>query len=567
MSKKTDKQTSKQPVDSLLGFIYNRKPSDKLILYLFLTAFVLCGLFTLAEISKHQSVTIPHDGGVLKEGVVGTPRFVNPVLAITRADQDLVALTYSGLLKLGADGKLENDIADTLTISEDGLVYNLTLKPNYTFHDGVPVTAEDIAYTIDLIQNDELKSPLRGNWNGVETEVISSTEINFILPTSYAPFVENLTVGILPKHIWSDLTTEELPFSQHNTEPIGSGPYKVGAISYNDAGLIKKYTLEAADRPKKANISIVEVFFYETPAKLTEAYELGEITNTTTLIDESTSTIVTPLPRVFTLYFNQNKSPVLREKAVRESLNLLVDRDELASVVFENQVVPAISPIPSGLYDADQIASSSEQTASAVLEASGWTLTEDSQWQKELDGSTTTLSVEISTANEPVFTKTATYLERVWSEAGIDVSVNIYEQSDLVQSVIRPRNYETLLFGADTGRALDLYPFWHSAEREDPGLNVGLYTNIATDAILEDLRATQDAEERNELITSFLAEIKNDVPAIFLFSPVLTYTLDPTIKYQTVTNLTKPSERFSTIENWYIKESNVWPLFQEENRE
>ncbi|MEZ4199988.1 MAG: ABC transporter substrate-binding protein [Candidatus Paceibacterota bacterium] len=158
-------------------------------------------------------MTVPHSGGTLVEGVVGTPRFINPVLAIGRADHDLVALTYSGLMKLDTDGNLVPDLAKDITVSEDGTVYNITLNEDRYFHDGTPLTAADVLFTIGLIQDPELKSPLRGNWAGVVVEELGEYELNLILEDAYAPFLENLTVGILPKHIWSGLSTEEMPLA------------------------------------------------------------------------------------------------------------------------------------------------------------------------------------------------------------------------------------------------------------------------------------------------------------------------------------------------------------------
>ena len=228
----------------LVGTIESKRPSDRFILRILF--FTCLGALIMASIvwSNSNSNLTAASGGTIKEGVIGIPRFVNPALAVTRADLDITALIYSGLMKINPDGALVPDVADNVTVSDDGKTYNVLIKKNLRFHDGTPLTARDVAYTIGLIQDGDLKSPLRGNWADVTVEEIGEYELNIVLSQAYAPFIENFTVGILPKHIWSTLPIEQIPFSLKNTEPIGSGPFMVDTITRNDAGLINVYHLK-----------------------------------------------------------------------------------------------------------------------------------------------------------------------------------------------------------------------------------------------------------------------------------------------------------------------------------
>jgi len=523
--------------------------------------------------------TVPTAGGTFIEGVIGTPRFVNPVLAITRADNDLAALTYSGLMKLGESGQVESDLAESLTISEDGLVYNVVLRDNAYFNDGVKVTADDVAFTIGLIQEPELKSPLRGNWTGVVVEKINEREINFVLETAYSPFIENLTIGILPKHIWSTLSNEELPFSQHNTEPIGSGPYQLNAIKRNPAGLINEYELKAANRGSDtAKVEKLIVRFFQNETALLTALNNKEISGTASLSEINVSKlnqsewniVAQPLPRVFSIFLNQNKTPALRESAVREALELMIDRDIIVNLAASGYGSPTSLPIPAQFYGIESVSSSSTITntpeekltrAKDLLFKAGWVSSTDGRWIKNIDGVETPLAITLRSANSGTFERTATYLESVWKKLGIDVKVELFEQSDLVQTVIRPRDYQVLLFGIENGRTLDLYPFWHSSQREDPGLNISLYTNIATDKLLQTLRTERDPEIRQTSLTAFVDILAEERPIISLFSPMSLYVLSPQVREVMPPRIVKPSERFSNIPEWYLKESNVWPIF------
>ena len=565
-------------VDRLFGYIDNRLPSDRLIINVLLISCVILGVITLLTLNKSNTVTVPTSGGTLIEGVIGAPRFVNPVLAITKADHDLVALLYSGLMRLGNSGQLENNLAESVTLSEDGRVYNIVIKNNLVFHDNSPLTADDVAFTIALVQDPELKSPLRGNWTGVEVEVLGEHEINLVLEDAYTPFLENLTMGILPKHIWSELATEELPFSQYNTEPIGTGPYRVGDIKRSLSGLVDEYQLTVVETENSPNIESIVMRFYQNEAEILTALEEQEITSSAALSYEILPTLDTeelqiieePLPRVFSLYFNQNKSPVVRDEGVRKALSTVVNRDDLVEFTLNGFGTPTASPIPVGfrkVQSDDQEDSETEEnpdklaTAKEILIDAGWTQTEAGTWEKEIDETNTELTITIRTANAPVFEATTEYLKSVWEPLGVTVGVELFEQNDLVQAVIRPRDYEALLFGADIGRSMDYYPFWHSSQREDPGLNVALYTNITTDKILEDLRTTTSEDEKEALLDKFVSEIVSEQPAIFLFNPSFIYVLTKNINHLPMSRLSRPSERFSNIKDWHMSESKVWPLF------
>ena len=556
-------------LDRFFRYLDRRPPSDRFLFVTTLWVGLLAVVMAIFAWNGTYSQSYPSQGGTFSEGIIGTPRFVNPVLAVTRADHDLVELVYSGLMSLNQSGNLVEDLAASVTISDDGTVYNVMLREDIFFHDGERVDTDDIAYTIGLIQTAELKSPLRGSWNGIEVEVIDEREINFVLEEAYVPFIENLTVGILPKHIWESLAIEELPFSQHNTEPIGSGPYQIKTVVRDAAGLIDDYTLEAVS-PEATNISLVRLHFYQNELELLAAFEKNEVIASASLsneaariLDADTYTIhQAALPRVFSVFVNQNRTAALREPAAREALSVAVNRSELIDEVLAGFGDPTNSPLPTTPYTTNT-ASSGLAAATAILEGAGWERQVNGRWSKEISEVDTELAITITTANTPVFEATAAYLERIWTELGVSVSVALFEQSDLVQAVIRPRDYQALLFGADVGRSYDLYPFWHSSQRSDPGLNVSLYANITTDALLEEVRTTQDESERTEKLTQIATEITTEQPAIFLYNPAFVYVVATDVENVSLPNMNRPSERFTSIQDWYMDKETLWPIFSD----
>ncbi len=562
------------------SFIQRRKLSDRLLFNGALIAVFISVLFAIATINDLFTTSVPTQGGTLVEGIVGTPRFVNPVLAINRADHDMVALIYSGLVKLDEKGELVPDIAESIQLSEDGKTYRVVLRKGVRFHNGSELKARDVAYTIALIQNPELKSPLRGNWDGVVIEEVNEYELNIVLEEAYTPFMENLTVGILPRELWDELPIEQVPFSGNNTQPVGTGPYMVTDVLRNKSGLINSYKLSAfTNTSKTPNITTLVFNFYQNEDELLQALSEKRIGSTPSVsteniskIDQSTYAIIeSQLPRTFAVYFNQNKSAALRDQSARNALSLVVDRDALVEKVVHGFGTPTTSPIPPGFLDSSASSTQTGATTSiniiekaqSILRDGGWIKTETGTWEKEIDKSKVTLALTLSTANSPLFDQTATYVAEVWKSIGVEVTVSQFEQTDLVQAVIRPRDFDALLYGADIGRQVDLYPFWHSSQKNDPGLNIAQYTNIDVDARLQKLRTLTDPTAKTENIEKIASIIEDDRPAVFLFSPTFLYVLDKSVTASPFTRQSRSSERFANIATWHIKSDNVWPIFSQ----
>ncbi len=243
-----EKRKKKDLISSFFAYLERLPVGDRFFLKVTLLALFAFSIWFLIAVSMGSQIQIASRGGNLTEGVVGTPRFVNPVLAVTRADKDLSALIYEGLMRLGPEGTLVPNVAESVTVSDDGLTYNVVLRKDVEFQDGTPLTSLDVIFTVGKIQEASLASPLRPSFDGVTVEQIGEHELNFVLPEPYAPFIENLTFGILPQHIWKDATNEEFPFSQRNSEPIGSGPYQVDKINRNASGIPEEYILRSFSR-------------------------------------------------------------------------------------------------------------------------------------------------------------------------------------------------------------------------------------------------------------------------------------------------------------------------------
>lgn len=548
-------------------------------LFLFF-AVLLCisSVGLLYTLKGTMAVTVPAKGGSLTEGVLGTPRFINPVLAISDADRDLTALVYSGLLRATQSGGYEEDLAESYTISEDGKTYTFVLRPHLTFHDGSALTAEDVVYTVLKAQDPALKSPLRANWDGVTAVAVDARTVEFTLKSAYAPFIENLTLGILPKARWASISDEEFPFSELNAEPIGSGPYRVDSVSRSSSGIPSSYTLRSFGNYALGEpyLSRLTLKFYQSESTLMVALSRGDIEaasgispgNVSSLPKENIHT--SPLNRVFGVFFNQNQSVVLRDKTVREALSSAVNRAELVEEVLGGYGTPLVGPVPPTLGGTtyERPALRSAELAAAAREkliAKGWEPREDGILVKRSgtgkNAQSTTLEFDLATANVPELRAAAEFLRATWELVGAKVDVKIFEQGDLAQNIIRPRKYDTLLFGEVIGRELDLFAFWHSSQRNDPGLNIAGYANTAADAALEGLRTTGDEARRTALLQTFMKELAADLPAVFLYTPDFVYSIPNDIEGVDLGFIETPDDRFLSVPQWHKESDTVWPAF------
>jgi len=548
--------------------------TEKVVFWVLFFCLAVSTLSLISQINKNFLINVPAKGGNFTEGVVGSPRFINPLLAISNADRDILALVYSGLMKATPEGQLIPDLAESYSISEDGLTYTFILRDDATFHDGTPVTTEDIGFTIRTSLDNVIKSPKRANWEGVAVNIVDEKQIQFVLKTPYSPFLENTTLGILPKHIWGKIDPEQFAFSQFNIEPIGSGPYKITSTKMDSSGILERYEFKSFNNytlgePYIPNLAIK---FYPNEETLINAYNKKAIESINTISPEKAKKLEeagnriesVPLPRIFGIFFNQNKNSIFTDAMVRKALNKSIDREKIISQVLSGYGTPIYGPVPttSQYFDESIEGETDVQEAIDILEDDGWKINEETKVrEKTIKKITTPLELTLTTSDAPELKTISEMVKADWEKIGAKVSLKIFESGDLNQNIIRPREYDALLFGEIIGRDMDLFAFWHSSQRNDPGLNIAMYTNSSVDKSLEQTRATGDEDIRKDNYTKFQKEIAKDTPAVFVYSPDFIYVMPEKIKGISLGQIIMPSERFLDVHNWYIETENIWKIF------
>ena len=367
--------------------------------------------------------------------------------------------------------------------------------------------------------------------------------------------METLSVGILPKHEWKNLTDEQLTLSDYNIHAIGSGPYKIDDITTN-SGIPDVLTLSSHQKYTlgRPYIDTIIISTYQNEKYLLRAFQNDDIDRIHGITSDKIDDLeMTPqaihtslLPRTFAIFFNPNKSPILSDKNVRIALQMAINKQAIVDEVLHKYGKVINDPYP---FDEDV-----SEPVYDINKAKDLLLN-----NKSLKKGTTTLELTLATANTEEMKKVAEMIKNDWEKIGVHAELAIYEVTDLNQTVIKERDFQVLLFGTITQTGSDLYAFWHSSQRTYPGLNISNYVSKKLDTNLEILRSSSDELMRISAYENVKKEFNEEVPGIFLFAPSLIYATNDTISTILPKNSFDNSSRFTLIESWYKYIDYVWP--------
>ncbi len=546
----------------------NTKETFQILAGAFLVIASLTAWLVIDRITNYQ--TVAGDGGEFSEGLIGQPQYLNPLLSdLNSVDKDITGLIYSGLLKIDSENGFEPDLAEKYEISEDGKTYTVWLKDNIKWQDGKPLTMNDVVFTFDLLKNPDAKSPLRSAWQGIQFERVDEKTIKFYLEKSSFSFLHNLTTGILPAHIWGEFPTRSLSLATPNLTPVGSGPYQFEKLTKDGTGYIQSLVLKVNPHyySQKPKIEQITFKFYETENEATAAWNnsainaLGNVSGPMIqymkYLDQAEMHKIR-FPRYFAIFFNQTQSRILADKNVRAALNLAVNKKAIVKSLAASEAEPINVPFLQEKYQF--VPEFNFEKAVEILENSGWTFSSDSPFRaKKIDPKSgpQNLSLTLTVPDVAELRQVGELIKQQWTGLGIDVKIDYKGISSIQSESIRPRSYEALLFGLSQGIDPDPYIFWHSSQKQDPGLNLCLYDNGEADALLDQMRVTINKQDQEKMLVRLNELILTDLPAIFLYNPYYIYITNQEIKGITLKNLSLPSQRFAEIENWHINTERI----------
>ncbi|MBU1118515.1 hypothetical protein KKH43_01380 [Patescibacteria group bacterium] len=548
--------------------------NEKKLALLLIVMIALASVFFWVNEAGYKVNTIPVDGGHYTEAAVGEPEYINPILSqIKDVDQDISSLIFAGLLTYNKNHELTPSIAERYEISEDKKNYTFFLRKDVKWSDGTPLTADDVVFTIQMIKNPEVKSPLFSSFNSVAVEKLDDYTVKFTLTKDvYSPFLyENATFGILAKHIWSEITPDALPLSELNLKPIGTGPYKFKEYKKDKKnGALLSYTLERNPDyfGEKPRIEYITFTFFNDWDMALEAYRKGDVLGISFIPEESKDLITDDfekdinyyhlkLPRYYALFFNWSENPVLKERNVRRAIAHTIDQERIINEALDGEAYPVNTAIlPNFMGHNPEIGAYeyNHDKAKEELEKAGWKVhEEDGMRYKDNQKLEFTLAV----TDKQHFIDIAEIMSEDLAAVGITMNIESLDAQTLQTEYIMPRSYDALLYGQLLLHDPDPYPFWHSSARKEPGLNLTSYNNPTIDDLLETARKETDENERVRKYLHFQNIMGEELPAIFLYSPTYLYSMSKKVHGAELEYITLPPDRFAEIQSWYIKTKPV----------
>jgi len=515
-------------------------------------------------------------GGTYAEAIAGELNTLNPIYAHTNPERAVQKLLFSQLFDYDEYGRLRNDIAKSVSVSDGDKSYTIKLRDDAIWSDGRPLTAEDIVFTVGLMKDEtgELGSPMRDSWESITAKVVDKTTVQFNLRGTYAPFLDTLTFSILPSHALATVPKSKLRENIFNTSPVTSGPMKLNTlrtVSGNQPDIHKIAYMEANKSYYRGQPKL-DRFELHGYSNQSEMYKAAKNHDVNALVDVPAGQL-SKLPKDFTtvsvpvnggLYlFLNNDSPILSNKQVRKALLIGSNVPELRSYL------PVGTPSLSLPLIASQLSGNTKQVetkqdanqANNLLQRSGWKTKADSPVRVKAKQE---LKLKVVANKKAGYGELLNTLKSQWSKLGISVEVLEFDEQSggesFAQAILQKRDYDVLLNEISFGSDPDVFPYWHSSQANPEGLNFSNYSSKVSDDILASARARRDPVLRNEKYESFIRQWHSDVPAIPVAQSTMQYSYlgksDKLPFYSTV--LPTALDRYSSILYWTVDTAFVY---------
>lgn len=507
------------------------------------------------------TVTVPDFGGTCVEGVAGNPQAINPILCQSNpVDQDLAAVIFTGLMRHNGKGEIVPDLAASWDVSEDGTVYTFHLREDVLWHDGAPFSSADVVFTVNAIQDPDFQGEpfLSDMWRSVVVEQTDAYAVRFILREPFAPFLDYTTLGVLPVHILGNVPAQMLRESKFNATPIGTGPFQVAEVSAQRVVLTANPNYY---RPRPY-LDRIEFVFYPNDPSVFEARRRGEVVGIARVLPEHLQSVrdddglalySAPLAGYNLIFLNLDRA-IFQDRAVRQAMMWAMDRQRLVDEILDGQGIVLHSPIlpSSWAYDPDVREYDHDlHKARAALEDAGW-FDDDGDGVRERGS----LRLEFSLAtneDDPTRVRLIQAISEQLAVVGIRAVSQTVGWEELVSQMLRPRRFDAVLGGWQNMLIdPDPYPYWHSSQATEDGVNFANYISEEADLLLQDARSTTDRFQRLELYRRFQDLFARDVPSLLLYQPVYNYAIDASVRGVQVGPMFESGDRFQTVTKWYV---------------
>ena len=528
-----------------------------------------------------------------REGTLGRPVSVSPLAARTQVDRDLVALTFSGLVKLGPDGILIPDLAARWTTDETGKSWTFSLRPDARWHDGEPVTAQDVVFTINVLRDPTYTGPGAGSWLEVTPTAVDERTVQFDLTTPLGGFLQLATQPIAPAHLLTGVPVDALADDPLGQAPIGSGPFVMAELDADHAVLepAASFGLPGPDggepspsappptdalatpgatkRPAIAapRLSRLEFRYFDDVATLTDAFEAGEIDAVSGLPPAEAASLVAAVDgsralrshgtTLTAVLLNLRVAHLeLRDPAVRKALLAGLDRSAIVAGAFGGMATQADSLIPPTSWAFDKAASApvahDPAAAAAALTKAGWTKV-DEKWRPAK--ATTPYTIELLTPDRemnPGLHAVAEQVAASWEALGFTVTLVETDPGTSLTERLREGKFTAAVIDVSIGLDPDLYPLLASSQTRTGGLNLIGLQDSTLDGLLAAARKPGTPEARKAAYTALQTQLSLGeyiLPVAFADEVVVARN---TVQDVVVQPVGDPSDRFWDVLTWRL---------------
>jgi peptide/nickel transport system substrate-binding protein len=473
--------------------------------------------------------------GQVVVGISQEPTVFNPLMLHIEVDEGVYFNIFSPLWSVAPDGSLVPELAAEVPtvanggLSEDGLNWRVKLRDNVKWHDGEPFTAEDVKYTLDLINNKDFRAGRRAGHELVrDIKVVSPTEITWRMERAYAPYAAiHCWTFMVPKHILSKASDPNTaPF---NNAPIGTGPFKWVERVPGDHIALAANSDFYGEGPYLERLIIkyvpdLTVLFTQFQTGDIDYIGLQGITadhyeEATKLADR----VVTPVPQPFIENIACNTGlPQLKEQAVREALYYGMDKQSIIEAIYYGLPKPSESFLPqqSWAYNPDLPKHEyNPEKAKQILDAAGWQPGPDGVREKN---GVRLEFLNSTTAGNHVREQAQQLLQQNWQDIGVKMTINNLPPAVMWGDYWMQSKFETAMVGigfmiGPDPDASDFFATKSIGAQGGTGQNTCQYSSPEVDKLLQEGASTIDREKRAEIYRRMQEATRRDLPYLPIF--------------------------------------------------
>lgn len=533
-----------------------RRPQALLLAALLLVSGVL--LLLLLPGSRNGGEIAPAEGGRLREAVQGPAARMNPLDGgATPAERDLAALVFAGLTRPGPDGAPQPALAGSWDVSEDACVFIFRLRRGLTWHDGHPVSADDVLFSVDALiaLGERADTRLADVWRSAALARVNGETVRVELPQPFAPLPSFASFGLLPAHLLADVPAEGLAEHEFFGRPVGAGPFRLLSLGA-DGAVLRRFPGYALGPPL---LEAVELRFVEASSTAGRALAdggahaavLGHVADVRLARageGGNAPQARTVARTAYTVILLNHRVELFADPRVRRALSLAVDRVALAAQVGG---LPADTPFTPGWWAADggPWPAPDRDAALRLLGEAGWSRGPDGVARRERRELAFTLLVPTEGGREPL----ARLVAAAWQGMGARVTVAPADANLLLRDFLVPRAFQAAMVGWDPGPDPDPFTAWHSALRGRVEGNLSDTADAELDALATAARAARSQEQRRDLYLRFAARFRDVTPGIVLFAEGLIYVTRPPLAGVDLRAAAEPADRFAGVHRWHLR--------------